>query len=365
MVSSTGLNILVRGYYGQGNLGDDLLCMAAIQFLNEKYPYSHISILSYGKDTDYLHQLSSIEITVVNKIDYELYDLVVFGGGGVFFDFEEGSKSDRLMNGFFKVTGLTTYSRVYNQLRAWKSGVTKLPRHIAIGVGIGEFTKSSKKFKFKIPELFGCTDVFVRDQISKENADKMGMQNACVNTDLAFYLADQIPKKQNLAQFPEKVTFILRDWKYDNSSYLNEVGNYINTLSDIGVKIDIVTLDTDDKKTVQFAEEYKLPISIWKPEKESPFDFINRLRQSDLVFSSRAHGLIIASCIGIPSLGLNIEEKIETIASMLPNSVGIMPRRGAGGSIFEEIKSFYSSCNSRLMEEDIKRNVQLLRKMVF
>ena len=72
--------VLLEGYYNQGNFGDDLLMVVAINFLKEL----HVDFKMHDKDLCFFNSYIC-EAAIGNE------DLIVKGGGGLFFDFNENA----------------------------------------------------------------------------------------------------------------------------------------------------------------------------------------------------------------------------------------------------------------------------------
>lgn len=75
--------VLLKGYYGFGNLGDDVLMVTSYNYLKKIFPKDSIYILARGGNTGYVQCLVP-EAHVVSSIEGEA-ELIVHGGGGVFF----------------------------------------------------------------------------------------------------------------------------------------------------------------------------------------------------------------------------------------------------------------------------------------
>src|ERR1700692_4266382 len=90
--------ILLTGYYGFGNLGDDLLFICNYHLLGKIYPDCSIDVFTESPDPSYLNEFVNKKLAFLNSRSSGDYDIIWHGGGGVYFDFNEGSKKSLWIN---------------------------------------------------------------------------------------------------------------------------------------------------------------------------------------------------------------------------------------------------------------------------
>src|SRR5438105_835314 len=83
------MNILIAGYYGFGNVGDELILSSILMEIGKRYPSSRITVLSADPErTHRFHGVSSVRrwspLAVVRAIWKA--DVLVVGGGGLLQD---------------------------------------------------------------------------------------------------------------------------------------------------------------------------------------------------------------------------------------------------------------------------------------
>ena len=61
-------------------------------------------------------------------------------------------------------------------------------------------------------------------------------------------------------------------------------------------------------------------MTIWDPQQIKIENYLSELSECSIMVTSRAHGAIVSACLGIPSVCLAIEPKLEKVHKMLKNS---------------------------------------------
>ena len=92
------MKIILEGYYGVQNLGDDYILYSILQTLSKNHKKKKIYILGMGDKVDYIKKyFPHMKIKIINKINYSFFgrvinkikvlllmrnaDLYIFGGG--------------------------------------------------------------------------------------------------------------------------------------------------------------------------------------------------------------------------------------------------------------------------------------------
>lgn len=314
--------IILKGYYGFGNFGDDILMLAAFGWLRQQYPDAEIIICTDSANALYIPRLFSEPVTVIQNHDNVQVDWIIHGGGGVYFDFMEGTTKSLLLNKFIRTIGEKSFKRV---VKIWQklSGRKRIqaPFRAGFGIGIGTYSNSSNRLYADIQELIDFNFILVRDQQSVVNLRQLNINcPAIVSSDLAFmreyWLTDINSAKTNSMT----IGIILRDWIYDDHAYFEVMEQTAIKLQAEGFAVKFFSFDrfSDTAYIKRFSEKYEL--DVWNPFSQTVAAFLEKISACSLMITSRAHGAIVSACLGIPSICLEIEPKLAHIATLLKNS---------------------------------------------
>jgi polysaccharide pyruvyl transferase WcaK-like protein len=311
--------ILLKGFYGFGNFGDDILMITTYRIIKEVFPEAEILVGSESKNPDYIHTYLE-GVKIVNSTANLEVDWIIHGGGGVFFDFTNHSTKYIFLNQFIEFIGYRTYRNLYQTFRKLRGhGIVNQKGRVGFGIGVGTYTPSSNRFFSDILALSSFDILFVRDDASVLNAKKyISSESIYKSSDLAFLFHHWMPAQIKKTAEPASIGFILRDWAFN--SHVAVVLEVAKTLQAQGHRVRFFALDEDsDAKFIQSANAIS-PVYCWKPTEMTVAGFLSELSACKLIISSRAHGAIVAACLGIPVCCVCIEPKLHQIAAMLNTS---------------------------------------------
>lgn len=323
-------NVVLLGYYGRGNFGDDILMVVTHRIIRELLPKVKICI-RLAEPIPYVSHLTEENIGFIPFGNRDQHRLIVHGGGGTFFDFAEYSISRKIINTILLSAGSTTFVKC----EKWIRQVAQRPRmsaerRIGIGLGVGTFTFGSSKLLEVLPVLADFKLLWLRDQQSQSNLKRLGIHPPVIlGSDIAFLWNYWCPSNLLLAKQPKesvrpKIGVILRDWPVGSGDHFaKRVMPSLNLLSE-NYDLTLISFDkSTDKGTLKFLRNF--PQITWQPDKMTISDFASILSEQSLFLTARAHGAICGACLGRPSVVLEIEPKLATVHSMLPNTTRLAP----------------------------------------
>ncbi|MEM3986709.1 MAG: polysaccharide pyruvyl transferase family protein [Candidatus Methanomethylicia archaeon] len=309
--------IVIFGYYGAGNLGDDIILYAIIKRLSKFTDKSRIVVVSsqLKADTPFISSRYGVEaITLRNPIKF-LKTLIsgkvlLMGGGGII---QPGAT----------IFSIFLYTLLFKLFRC---------KIALLSVGV-EFPHNFSKFdKFLTKLLTAISDVIsVRDIISKAFFKTIGaLKHIFIVRDLSFLLYNDLNKlslkfEDTLERDPY-VIFVLKDFLIHNKLTNMDLNHFINTISEFcnylinseGLHIYFLVAQHGFKSDINITR--KIMHNIHKKDMtkiivygSTPLENILKLIKNSLyVVSMRLHPSIIAFMMEKPVIGLAYSNKIKT-----------------------------------------------------
>lgn len=307
------MRLLITGYYGAGNFGDDIMLEAVCKKLIKMYPNIKISILKMFEKDLQIDIPKSVKVINFYKIrgvfrkSFMRYlfmknDIFVWGGGTCFTD-EDGD-------------GLYDYMKM-----AKENGV----KIAYLGVGVGKLSKEERIEK--IQYLMKNLDfISLRDEKSYEYCKK-NVPNWEEKVFLAEDLAYLYFENKNLINKDKKNSIkknIVVSWRNlinyrtedEENKLIKELVAFLEILlKDTNNTISILPLD--DRKDIAKCESIYIALKNICPERVefinnlSPAEKVDLLIGCDANISARLHGIFVSEIVGIKTIGLSYSIKIE------------------------------------------------------
>lgn len=325
------MNILLTGYYGFGNFGDDLLLICTHSIVRKYFPDASISVFAnftsnlsgYSQRSNYIQYINRLVDSNVRLIDWtseEYFDLIIHGGGGTFFDDPEKSFLNAIINACIRFIGTPRYSKLIRLLRF----LIRRPAHLTagcrlgIGIGLGPYPIQGNRFKRESVILGEFDRLAVRDSESYSLAEKLGIYDKTKSfTDLVFYMSKWLSIQPNEYIKREAIGLVICQGKSGNE-HLIDITTCI--AQEQNTKMLYIFLDENhDHKLIEQCVKTGKRVLVWRPWNMTITDFIEQLSVCKILITNRAHGAIVGACIGVPSLCIATDAKIIAVQKMISN----------------------------------------------
>ena len=308
------MKILLSGYYGFDNAGDEAVLYAIISALRETMPESEITVLSNQPEkTAAAYDVRAVnrwgKLSLVKEI--KACDVFISGGGSLLQDVTS-------KNGILYYLGLIYLAE-------------KLGKKVLIyaqGIGPIQTPRNWRLTKKILNKTHGIT---VRDFASRQLLMEMGVYREIkVCADPVWGISPQSVNREHGAEilrqyngeenFGDKVMMLaVRNWQ-DNAVTFSEIAKSCDTFAAEGWQIVFVPFhypeDVEASKTVASLMQAK---AVVLDGNYSPQETMEILANGDMVIAMRLHGLIMSSVLVKPIVAISYDPKVDSFMQLLRN----------------------------------------------
>ena len=309
-------NIVVSGYYGARNGGDEAILAAIIEVLTGLNQKLNITVISSDpQDTHTRHGVRAVGFTNFGQIVAELWqaDLFISGGGSLL----QNVTSGRSLYYYLGIITLAKLLRCPVMLYAQGIG----PIH-------GTFARKLMRF------IGNCLDLItVRDRGSLDELAALGITKPHIECTadpvLAIRPVDKAAGREILAAHLVKdnkplVGISVREWR-GWQHYKDVLAETVGRISrDLDVQVVFFPMQFPEDLIVAKAIAIAAKTDAVVLEREySTAELLSLVGNMELVISVRLHALIFAGVMDVPMLGLSYDPKIDRfLASLGEKPVG-------------------------------------------
>lgn len=306
-------NIALIGYYGFNNAGDDAILYSIIRSLKQRDQKINITVLSNNPEkTTRRYEVVSKNrwkwLDVLKTITSS--DVLVFGGGSLLQDVTSTRSLD--------------YYLIIARLGLW---FRKKVYFMAQGIGPLKLDASKKKVAKTLNKVSLIT---VRDSDSKQKLLDMGIVEPRIEitADMVFSLyRNEIERsfghkllERNQIDVSENAKLVgisVRHWK-NLTQYKKKIAELVDALMDKGFQALFIPFHFPDDVGCarDVAKQMNHEPYILKDECTT-LEMLGVLSSLDVFVGMRLHGLVMASVMGIPSVGISYDPKIEAAIEMI------------------------------------------------
>lgn len=298
-------DVIISGYYGFNNNGDDTVLKSIVYNLKKSKPDIKIMVLSkkpfetkkiYGVDSVYRYNFLLIKKYIKSA------KLLISGGGS-------------LIQDVTSTHSLKYYLWIINQ--AVKNNISVM----LYANGIGPILR--KKNMTHVKKVLNKVDVItLRDKSSLELLKNIGVNKPVitVTADAAFALKFNLSKRNILDKFGIAKDFFIiavRSWKENDEYFEKNIAVLADFIFD---KYDLVPIfiPMHPKKDVSISKKI---ISLMKNKNQAKFlginyftsDLINLIARAKFILAMRLHTIIYAIKTATPILGLVYDPKVKAL----------------------------------------------------
>lgn len=311
-------DVVLSGYYGFGNMGDESLLATISTSLAEACPGIQITALTRHPKKDSLRTgLRCVNRMGFWRVWHEMGRHLVFlsGGGSLLQDVTSGKS-------------MQYYTALLNMAK--KRGMTTM----VYANGIGPIRREKNRLLAK-KTLDGCDYISVRDEDSYWQLLDMGIpeEKLRLRADPAFLLRmpSEAEQKKTLARLGlsdlapgHYVVLSLRRLhrkrdKVGESRLAGEMAKVCRMLYEkYGLTPVLVPMQpTNDRQLAEQVAEQLAAVSVRIVEPEDATEMLSVLAGAKVTIAMRLHCLIYAAVAGVPMIGLSYDPKIDALLSSL------------------------------------------------
>lgn len=303
-------NIVISGYYGFANAGDEAMLAAMIEAFTEVEPDVKITVISGNpEETRRRHGVDAVYRLNFFKTFAAISrcDLLISGGGSLLQDVT----SDRSLYYYLSIVWLAK----------------KLEKPVMLyAQGVGPVRKSLAKAAMR--HIGNQVDMItVRDEGSREELDFLGVDQPPIHVTadpvLAMHPIDKRIGKNILQRYGVTgvrpvVGISIREWKEwtHYKTVLAATADYIVEKYQARVVFLPMQWPDDDQAAEKVVRRMKQPATLLQ-EEFTTNELLSLVGNMDLLIGIRLHALIFAAVMQAPLIGISYDPKIERFLSTL------------------------------------------------
>jgi polysaccharide pyruvyl transferase CsaB len=334
MPSVSGPKILICGYFGFGNVGDEAILEASLRSFRQRDSETSFTVLSGDPaQTSADHSVTAVPwrspARLIEAVRHS--DLVVIGGGGLFHDYWGTDPTVLLTRKDWGISYFTS--------PAFVAAIERTPTAI-VGVGVGPLAhEESRRLVRSACEI--ASSLSVRDEASRELLVAIGVlpEKVILTADLGFLLSPGAPAARE-RQSP-RVGVALRHWTIGaGSGWEREIAAALDDVLDAcggtAVLLPFQTIEGDLENDVAIAGRIRSIVRraerVEIARVATPAEALRQISACDVVLGMRLHAIVLAAGCGIPPVALAYDPKVRAMMERLGLSEFIVPlseaRRG-------------------------------------
>lgn len=322
-----GAKLLLAGYFGSGNLGDDAILLGFLRGI-DGLPYEVKAIGGSAERLMRNYGVRGMARTDINHINraIEECDALVFPGGSIFQD----------------VTSVRSAAYYANLVKAAKKNKKKV---IMLAQGVGPLNrwlgKKAASTAFNMADM-----ITVRDPQSIKTLRELGVAHSPKVTGDCAFLLPEPELAHDSTSFGvagmKAIGISCRPWGKDkNKLVINVFGELVRLLNSNGYVPVMMPLDDLDDSAViqQIAKANGGKV----PELKgitTPMQLQQRIMRMEGVIAMRLHAGILATTVGVPPYMISYDPKVAAFANIMGFSTPPSMQGLTADRVFNGFQSF-------------------------
>ncbi|MBC7195492.1 MAG: polysaccharide pyruvyl transferase family protein, partial [Caldisericia bacterium] len=257
--------ILLGGYFGFENIGDEAILLSQINFLKNE-DFEPIVLTNKGIkvfDTESLNRYNFLKIVLLRK----KFNIFILGGGGLF--------QDRT-----SFRSLLYYIFLIYFIKFLRKKV------ILLNIGIGPIIRGISK-RLLINAIKMCDLIILRDKYSYDFLPEL--KNKFLSSDSTFIISFNKKEKEKL------ILLSLRNFK---EIELEKFKKFIEAIKkEFDLNIEFVCFSPDEIKISEY-------LNLKYFYSKNPLDIIEKISKSDFLIGTRYHSIIFSIITETPFIGV-------------------------------------------------------------
>lgn len=341
------MNIVISGYYGSKNGGDEAMLAAMLEVLRDEIPDLHATVISINPEyTKRRHNVDAVERpdirTIIKKI--RAADLLISGGGSLLQNVTSGRS-------LYYYLAIIFFALIFGR---------KVMLY-AQGIGPVRGTMARKLMNIILNRVDLIT---VRDRGSLKELERLQITRPKIfctaDPVLALKpaeldLGEKILAQHGISRDGKFIGVAIRHW-LDWENFSRELAASLDRLAADAKIIFLPMKFPEDIRAAQStAALMKSPCTVLD-EEFSTREILSLVGCMDVLIGVRLHALIFAGVMGVPMLGISYDPKIERFL----DSIGEKPLGTLRDVTATEI---FDATLKKLRTPKISRDVNLLREL--
>ena len=340
-------NILLAGYYGFGNLGDEAILEMFLKYFKDSSNINNVVVLSGNpEETKEKYNIEAIDRYNIISVVKCLFktDALVFGGGSLLQD-------------------VTSKRSIHYYLFLIKLAKLMGKKVVLLSQGIGPILHEAN-FKYASKVLKSADIITVRDYMSIDILEKMNIEKNKIKFSADPVIGLGFKREVKKESDKIKICFTLRNWK--NVELTEKICDVVDKLYNDGIEcvficfhynMDLLLLNELESKLGHKAKFIKNRLSTQEA--------MEVIKNMDLLVGIRLHALILSASAYVPFVALSYDPKIDQFLQCL--NLEVFTDMNNENSIDSEelYKEIKSKLNNRVQEQEIlETSVNKLRETI-